>query len=581
MSCSKNTEFVLEIGEFMNNKVRLIASLLFVAIIFVFFERAWGQLSPGELSNAHAALEGLKNCDNCHDSQKQISADKCLACHAVLKKRILAGRGLHAHADYQKCENCHVEHQGLNYRLIYWKEGRENFDHAQTGYRLKGKHLGLDCIKCHNAEHIVEKSDLIKENIKLDKTFLGLASDCRSCHRDEHRGQLSADCLSCHNMSGWKPAESFDHNKTTFPLKGKHDQVQCQKCHKLEVDNKYADDIDYFKFTNIAHANCTDCHQDTHNGRLGQTCQNCHNPDGWRIVNNAQFDHSKTNFPLLGKHANALCEKCHLPGKPLKELKFANCTDCHQDYHQGQFAGRENRGACEECHTVNGYIPVKFTIAQHGLTKYPLEGSHLAVPCNLCHKKIKLGNTITPRFKFESTKCVDCHKDPHKGQLDKYITGGGCQSCHNQKAWANISFDHNQTKFPLAGNHAKIACGKCHGIINQGSANQYRQFIGLTVNCQDCHKDIHRGQFALSSAKNDKSEKNVDCGKCHTPSDWHPEKFDHNRDAAFKLDGAHQLVACAQCHKSVGQIGQKFVLYKPIVTACKNCHGIQKMQEGS
>jgi hypothetical protein len=255
-------------------------------------------------------------------------------------------------------------------------------------------------------------------------------------------------------------------------------------------------------------------------------------------------------------------------------------VDCHQDYHLGRFAQRERKGACEECHTVDGFIPTRYTIALHNSSKYPLQGSHLAIPCNLCHIKTVDGTKATTRFTFESTRCAACHKDAHKGELTKYIKEGGCESCHLPEAWNKVQYDHNRTKFPLTGAHIKAACGACHVVIEKGQKNERKQFINLTSECVDCHKDIHRGQFAAMTKTEGIENKTTNCGKCHTPDKWQALIFNHNRDASFKLEGAHLKIGCRDCHKKVGPKDQEFVLYKPLNSSCKSCHGVQKLEPG-
>ena len=50
-------------------------------------------------------------------------------------------------------------------------------------------------------------------------------------------------------------------------------------------------------------------------------------------------------------------------------------------------------------------------------------------------------------------------------------------------------------------------------------------------------------------------------------------KFDHARDAAYRLDGAHVRLACAACHRPETRNGVTFVRYKPLPTTCRGCHG--------
>jgi hypothetical protein len=560
--------------------MRLMFAFLSLLSILLLSSVSNAQLSPGDLSKAHQSQEGLKNCQSCHDTEKQISSEKCLACHKLLGEKVQSGKGLHAGADYRKCENCHVEHQGREYNLVFWKDGQKQFDHKLAGYALKGKHWGLDCRKCHIPEHIQTfRPRLESEKVDLKSTFLGLSQDCLGCHRDEHRGQLGNNCQTCHTMDSWKPASLFDHSKTKFILIGKHSTVACEKCHKLETDKKFTDDADYLKFDYIEYSDCRDCHQDFHNDKFKQACGSCHNPVSWQNVNSAQFDHNQTNYPLLGKHVLVACDKCHRAGTSMKGLKFAACTDCHSDYHHGRFAARPNKGGCEECHTLDGYSISKFTIAEHNLSKYPLEGSHLAVPCDLCHPKIVNGNISMVKFDFKSTRCLECHKNPHKNELATYINEGGCELCHKTESWSSVNFDHNKTKFPLNGRHSQILCGRCHKLVDPGLPTANRQFKGLTPTCQDCHQDNHRGQFAITIKSDLKDIKFVDCAKCHNPENWQNLKFVHNNDSSFKLEGAHIKVACRDCHKLVGPEGQKFILYKPLDLSCKSCHGNRQMQQ--
>ena len=60
------------------------------------------------------------------------------------------GKGLHARPEYRDCKTCHVEHQGVEYELVWWgKAGKKAFDHALTGQPLSGKHATLSCEQCH------------------------------------------------------------------------------------------------------------------------------------------------------------------------------------------------------------------------------------------------------------------------------------------------------------------------------------------------------------------------------------------------------------------------------------------------
>ena len=535
---------------------------------------AIGQLSPGELNQKHADLEGLKNCEKCHQAGQQISSQKCLACHTILRDRIISGKGLHANNGFEDCVACHVEHLGRGAELIWWMEDIDKFDHAQTGYALIGKHAGLECRRCHKMENIAHKAKLTAARKDLKRTYLGLNPNCLSCHIDEHRGQVAADCLNCHTMDGWKPPTKFNHALAAFALTGKHQTVDCAKCHKTITDNKYEKSPDFLQLVNIPHETCLYCHTDIHRGRFDKACAECHNTTGWGNINRAEFDHSKTQFPLEGKHAAVACAKCHIEGKPIAGLKYGLCSDCHADYHQGQFADRESHGECKECHTVNGFSPANFSLDEHQKTAYPLLGSHLAVPCVACHKPSTLPTgSETIRFTFASTRCLDCHSNPHRNEVDKYLAQGGCEYCHSVESWQAVSYDHSLTGFPLEGKHKAALCSACH--LPKGSENILTDmhFIGIDKNCTGCHTDIHRGQFSSQVNAADANRALTACGKCHSFDNWQPSKFVHDRDAAFKLEGAHRNVACGKCHQKIERDGQYFTWFKPIDTECRHCHG--------
>ena len=69
-------------------------------------------------------------------------------------------------------------------------------------------------------------------------------------------------------------------------------------------------------------------------------------------LKNANFDHSKTMFPLTGKHATLLCESCHKT--TLKDTP-RDCIACHRedDIHRGR------RPDCARCHVTSDWSTIK------------------------------------------------------------------------------------------------------------------------------------------------------------------------------------------------------------------------------
>lgn len=536
------------------------------------------QISPGPLSQAHAQLEGLTKCLSCHEVGQKLSNAKCLKCHTAIDARLQQRRGFHttAMAPSKTCAVCHSEHNGATYALIHWEKNETSFDHRQSGYFLEGNHARAGCRDCHQSKNLQDKFSN-DPTVRPAKTFLGLSQNCLSCHGDEHRGQLGTACERCHDFSGWKPAAKFAHERAQFVLTGKHQSVACAKCHleKAAREKVGTESVAAFaQYTGLPFSNCTPCHQDPHRGGFGGACAKCHVTEGWKSLRSGSFNHDRTAFPLRGKHVLVKCEKCHRNGDFKKKLAHQACRDCHQDAHAGQFAKRTDQGRCESCHAVEGFVPARFTLAEHQKTAFPLAGAHFAVACSACHTRQSAGPFAGKLlFVFPNQRCQACHQEPHLGQFKARVAKGGCEVCHRNEAWSQTKFDHNAARFALVGAHAKIACSKCHPresvaatIRGQKQNASFVRYQPLSFRCVACHHDAHHGQFG--------NKERVRCEKCHRATAWPELLFEHNRDSAFKLEGAHAKAPCEKCHVAMKTKDQAFVVvYKPLKKECAACHG--------
>ena len=529
--------------------MREVAFIGLIAMHLVLNRGAMAQLSPGDLSKVHAHLEGMSNCTECHVLGEKVSNEKCLACHKELKSRVDQGKGYHSSADVKgkDCIKCHSDHHGRNFEMIRFDT--KSFDHALTGYALEGAHAKKECSDCHQKKFI-EKAEIKKK----ERTYLGLATTCLSCHDDYHQETLSKDCASCHDFAAFKPAPKFNHDQCDYPLIGKHKEVDCAKCHKLITLNGK----EFREFADVPHDNCTSCHKDVHNNRFGQNCIECHSEVSFHVIKEmTAFDHSKTGYLLEGKHRFVECKSCHKTSYT-DPMKHDRCTDCHSDYHLGQFVKPQGTPDCAECHTVSGFQGSLFTLEKHNEGSFPLNGAHQATPCFVCHKKQERWS-----FRNIGMRCIDCHEDIHEPYLDKkYYPEATCESCHGESRWNDIRFDHSRTKFTLEGAHARQGCRACHFKKGEGTTS-IQQFSGLGDRCTNCHKDIHYGQFEKEGA--------TDCTLCHAFEKWSADKFDHDK-ARFKLDGAHKKVACKECHKPVQHADATYILYKTEKLKCEDCH---------
>lgn len=480
---------------------------------------------PGKLTVAHQKFE--ERCSSCHDrSDRNRQTRLCLDCHKEIAADLGTGRGYHGRFPgiaTSQCRACHSEHLGRSADIIKLSPGQ--FNHDRTDFPLQAAHANVPCSSCHSANQAFRKA----------------AVECASCHQKQepHDGKLGANCGSCHDATAWQHV-SFDHDKTAYPLRDKHREVPCIACH---LANKYKstpkecvschapDDVhrgergtncgschattgwktarfDHEKETGFAlqgvHArvDCQDCHstgnlkdklprecagchrgEDSHRGRLGKDCGQCHGSEQWQP---ARFDHAKdAHWQLSGKHQSVDCHTCHTAPIATQKLP-TDCASCHHasDVHAGALGTR-----CDQCHTTSGWQATSF---DHDLSSFPLLGLHVAVPCEQCH--------VTAKFKDVGQQCIDCHQrdDVHKGVLGKE-----CSRCHSPNGWAVWQFDHaKETGFALSGAHAKLVCAGCH--------KQPADRVKLNPTCLACHEqdDVHLGQYGRQ------------CQRCHSTASF-------------------------------------------------------------
>jgi len=523
--------------------------LLPILLLLVNIHFSIGQISPGDLSNAHASLQGTNNCTKCHTLGDRSTKANCLACHKEIQANISSKNGYHASATVRskECSVCHNEHHGKEFKITRFE--KKTFDHNKTNFPLKGVHATKECNACHKAAFI--KDPVLK---KRPSTFLGLKTECLNCHADYHQGKLSSNCASCHNFDSFKNATGFDHSTTRFPLIGKHATVTCLECHKTEIINGKKTQ----KFTGLEFANCTACHKDVHNNKFGQNCKQCHSEESFHFNKSMKaFDHDKTDFKLVGLHKQVECKICHKKDFTVP-IKHDECQSCHFDFHKNEFTVNGVTPDCKTCHSTFGFTPSSFNNVKHQTTAFPLEDAHLATSCLACHKKDGVF-----KFKNMGTRCVDCHKNVHAGFISKkFIPKENCALCHTTKNWKSKDFDHAKKGFELDGAHLKLTCTICHYPNNENGIKT-QIFNGLAHDCAACHKDVHMNQFDVKNR--------VDCAQCHNTTDWKKVNYDHNT-SRFKLDGSHTGLTCNACHKVITNTKGKYIQYKFEDLSCKTCH---------
>ncbi len=108
---------------------------------------------------------------------------------------------------------------------------------------------------------------------------------------------------------------------------------------------------------------------------------------------------------------------------------------------------------------------------------------------------------------------------------------------------------HNDTAFPLDGQHRAVACESCH---IQG------QYKGTPTTCLDCHwvrRQDDRFRLQLGSQ----------CEQCHRPTAWTDVRWDHGAMTGTPLNAAHRQISCQSCHTNS-------VIRRGVSSTCISCH---------
>jgi hypothetical protein len=354
--------------------------------------------------DAFKPATGFKHSDTRFPLVGKHATVECIKCHKVEmtgNTKFQKFRGV----VYSSCTSCHKDpHQnkfGQNCRQCHSEESFKSvkvsgtFDHNKTDFQLVDKHLNVSCQACHKTK--------LTDPLKHDR--------CTDCHADYHKSQfvkdgVAPDCSKCHSTDGFRlfSFTAEQHNAGAFPLRGAHVAIPCYECHKKQEN---------WSFREIG-IDCKDCHSDIHQTFIqpkyypNGDCKICHNENHWSGV---IFDHSKTGFRLTGGHQKQECRACHFENDKEGKVrqKFSglstDCSACHADNHNNQFAkgGVTN---CSDCHDTGNWKASGF---DHNKAAFRLDGKHINVACEKCHKKEQEGSVFYIKYKLKEFKCESCH----------------------------------------------------------------------------------------------------------------------------------------------------------------------------
>jgi len=461
--------------------------------------------------------------------------------------------------------------------------------------KLAAPHADLEgmrnCTKCHV---LGERGVANRLCLECHTPLRTRISQGRGFHPDKN-DQPCSDCHKHHFAEDFHlvtfDTAAFDHSTVGFELMDAHQLLTCSDCHQPELIA--ADDVRDFKGEHGAlgqtllglGTTCLSCHEpdNPHGAQFAdRNCTSCHGQTVWTALEG--FDHDLTRFRLTGLHRQLSCVECHqstqlgpgVSGVQYINLRFARCTSCHQDIHQGVMGSD-----CTSCHSTGGWDRLNRTTLEsrfdHETTGYSLVGAHSELQCASCHDsnqaqrdginiQFDSGALAKAYPKPFADECTSCHADFHEGVFGESPGGSVCDGCHSQDKWLPTEYDiirhNNEAAFALAGPHVAVPCKSCHE--SAGTGDRELQFRLESSDCGYCHlaDDPHAGQFT-----------GMYCTACHGADSFSIDAFDHSR-TNYPLDGAHQTVPCESCHQlGTDENGLEYRVYKPLGMECHDCHG--------
>ena len=223
----------------------------------------------------------------------------------------------------------------------------------------------------------------------MQPAAVGVALNTSGLDRDS----AEAACRECHTERNWKEIP-FDHDKTRYPLLGKHRPAKCESCHR-----DYQADF-------VA----------THVRDWGATCRGCHEGTDRFTA----FRHDTTDFRLVGAHVRTQCAACHTGTRTFAAFAKApnTCAGCHreEDAHRGRF-GTD----CGACHNPSRWDDAEFDHT------FPLNhGGETSIACATCHTEMPSFRTYT---------CYGCHEHAPAIIREEHLDEGirdfrNCFECH-------------------------------------------------------------------------------------------------------------------------------------------------------
>lgn len=280
------------------------------------------------------------------------------------------------------------------------------------------------------------------------------------------------------------------------------------------------------------------------------------------------FDHTATGFPLVGGHATAACETCHVAGVFKGTAK--TCDGCHALGKRVVATPKSTShivtdAPCETCHfNTSTFLGARFN-----------HGTAIPGQCATCHNgRQSTGRPASHSVGSKATdSCDHCHRSyaflpaswNHIGVIPGSCDNAGCHvqgsnqyyrstSTHVYTYMRNNKCDDCHTFFSWTPRHIAPTklCNGCHNDTDAKGPNSFsgHAVIGATQNCTDCHSTTTINSVSWAGALGAKPTNHIPynagafCINCHpTPSTWVTGATLHAYVTSYTCNNCHQTGA--------------------------------------
>jgi len=498
------------------------------------------------------------DCGLCHDEEQKLYAE-CLHGKAVARGDGLAPRCQDCHGNHAilavkdprsavapmrvpyVCGRCHREGAPVQLqREIHQDRILENYSESMHGEGLlkKGLIVSPTCASCHTAHRILPHTDprssIARQNIaatcarchaqiedvhrkvikgelwEKEAKVLPACVDCHQPHKIRkvfyEQGMADRDCMRCHGqetLTSVKSGRSMFVNGVNL-AQSRHSKTACSQCHSGVQPSLLRPCVGI-----TAKVDCAACHagisveyQNSTHGLLaarndpnGPTCRECHGTHGTK----GKLDPESPTYPI---NVPALCARCHREGEKAAVRYTGAQHQITKNYTESIHgkglleSGLVVTAMCADCHTAHHELPAKNPESS-------VNPQNVASTCGRCHHGIeeKFARSVHAKKAGSTDKplpiCSDCHSAHTIRRTDadgfKLEIMNQCGRCH-----VDISktyFDTYHGKVSQLGYTKTAKCYDCHGahdILPISDPRSRLSRANVVATCQKCHPGATR-----------------------------------------------------------------------------------------